>query len=366
MCQSLAEGGERCDVHLKTSAVLFDYTTKTSTLPQEEQKAIWSQLRSGFKDEPKPTQSEYNDFVEQERWRINNTNSLSFDEKFKLNQKLDEALEQNLPSGAGFAAMQSYVKAVRRVDQLNRKKRAAARDERLHQESLARATEAAKLEARREAARNADPYDNELDYAAWPIPQASDLDKVSTVIDSINHSATTADSIGEAIDVGVRNGSYYANAAGYIGLVEKHKDVDGVTHYSLTTAGQTFSMLDANERTAMLSSMVNRTPLAKSYRDDPTSIEKEIAGGDYSETVAKRRASTLNTWMTTLSNSDSLASSISQQSKDTIARSVEASRKQQIEAEKRRQERTSQQVVGQVCTSCFMVKPASNICPTCD
>jgi len=369
MCNSLAEGGVRCDVHLKTTGALFSYVStlvKPQLVSEEEIKSIWSSLRKENKDATAPSDAEYAEFLDKTYFRVEMSPGLTEEERQPILNKLLAGTEQNLPSGAGFAAQQKFADRVLDAQSENYKKAQLLKE--------VRQAEKARLEEASKNSRQAmvEAYENDEEYGSWPVPQANDLDKVATVIDSINHDATTADAIGEAIDVGNRQGSYYANAAGYLGLVEKHKDDIGSTHYALTQAGQAFANSGPAERAAMLAEMVNRTPLGRSYRQnsDPTVLEKEIASGSdsggYSDTVAKRRLSTLNTWMNTIDNSSALTENISQQQKETIARSVNASIKQRAEQEEKRRQFVTERAVGATCTTCFMVKPISGICPNCD
>lgn len=369
MCQSVAQGGTRCDTHLKATVALFDYaqtTVPTRLVSPEEMKTIWSGLKKGHKDATAPTARQYADFLDKEKFRIEYTKSLSDEDKQRLQQKLDAAAEQNLPTGSGFAAQQDFINRVRTLAHQRYKQVAAKR------QVVAPAPTPAPEPANSFTKPMVEAWGNDEEYTNWPIPQANDLDKVASVVDSISHEATTADSIGEAIEVGERQGSYYANAAGYLGLVEKHKDDLGSTHYALTQAGQTFANSGPAERAAMLAEMVNRTPLARSYRQNPNleALQKDIAAGNdnggYSDTVAKRRTSTLTSWISAIENVDQFTNQISTQQRDTLQRSISASMKQREETAEKRRQLSIQRSVGETCNSCFMVKPVSNICPNCD
>ncbi|WIB65619.1 hypothetical protein [Curtobacterium sp. MCBD17_040] len=54
---------------------------------------------------------------------------------------------------------------------------------------------------------------------AFPFPQANDLEKVITVVDAVGEHANTSGAIADTIGVSAeREGTYYADAAGYLGL----------------------------------------------------------------------------------------------------------------------------------------------------
>ena len=211
----------------------------------------------------------------------------------------------------------------------------------------------------------------DMEYDAWPIPQASDLEKVSSVVDSINNGATTAQSIAEALGTVDREGGYYANAAGYIGLIEKYEDDQNLTQFNLTTAGQTFLNLTPEERSSMLSEMVKQTPIAQTYEESSSKedFEKQLMDSgktSLTDVTAKRRASSFDSWMTQLKDVKELSATLGKQQADTVFRSIEASRHQQIAREERRpQLGSSDKREGAVCTNCFMVMPVSGICPNC-
>ncbi len=212
----------------------------------------------------------------------------------------------------------------------------------------------------------------DMEYDVWPIPQASDLEKVSSVVDSISNNATTAQAIAEALGTVEREGGYYANAAGYIGLVEKYEDDQNLTQYGLTTAGQTFFNLTPEERGSMLSEMINQTPVAQTYLDSksPEDFEKQLmASGktNLTDVTAKRRASSFSSWMTQLKDTKGLSDTLGKQQAETISRSILASRNQQIAREERKSQVSStQKLEGGTCPTCFMIMPVSGICPECN
>lgn len=379
MCQSVAEGGVRCDAHLKTTSALFDYATATvpaSLVSEDEMKKVWSGLRKGYKTATAPTKEQYEEFLEKEMFRVEFTSALTEEQREQLLKKLEGASDQNIPTGPGFATQQEFITRVRSLAGQRAKQAARLKAIRKAEESK---TDTGTLPSDQPQATTVsvprgemvEAWQNDEEYAAWPIPQANDLDKVASVVDSISNDATTASSIGEAIEVGDRQGSYYANAAGYLGLVEKHEDDLGSTHYALTQLGQTFANSSPAERATLMAELVNRTPLARSYRENPDveALQKDIAsGGDggYSDTVAKRRTSTLTTWISSVANTEQLSNQISTQQRETYQRSIAASMKQRAETAEKRRQASAHRATGETCTSCFMIKPVTNVCPICD
>lgn len=215
------------------------------------------------------------------------------------------------------------------------------------------------------------PYD--VDYDSWPVPQADDLDKVSATVDAINAGANTSGSIGESIGNVHRGGSYYANAAGYIGLIAKSPDEYGVSRFHLTEHGEKFVALDSRGRAEMMSQMVRETPIMQDYIDNPNKeeAEKMLAEADLGEVSAKRRAGSLRSWYSTLQNSNTLAQSISRESQATKMRVSSALINQQREDQERYERKKTEQEAteprrGEICSECFMEKSASGVCSNCD
>ena len=213
------------------------------------------------------------------------------------------------------------------------------------------------------------PYD--VDYESWPVPQADDLDKVSATVDAINAGANTSSSIGESIGNVNRGGSYYANAAGYIGLIAKSPDEYGVDRFHLTEQGEKFVTMDSQDRASMMSNMVNETPLMQGPERTLTEQAKMLSHEGLNEISAKRRAGSLSAWHSAIQDKGSFAQKINTESNGVAQRAQVAVLNQQREDveryEKNAQNKKPQEPRrGTVCSECFMEKSASGICANCD
>lgn len=215
------------------------------------------------------------------------------------------------------------------------------------------------------------PYD--VDYESWPVPQADDLDKVSATVDAINAGANTSSSIGESIGNVNRGGSYYANAAGYIGLIAKSPDEYGVDRFHLTEQGEKFVTMDSQDRASMMSNMVKETPLMQEYRENPSreQAEKMLSHEGLNEISAKRRAGSLSAWHSAIQDKGSFAQKINTESNGVAQRAQVAVLNQQREDVERYERKRAEQEAaeprrGTVCSECFMEKSASGICANCD
>jgi hypothetical protein len=202
-------------------------------------------------------------------------------------------------------------------------------------------------------------------YDASLIPQADDLEKVSSVVDAIKQGANTSYALGESLNITGRQGSYYGNAAEYVGLVSKSEGPDGTHEFALTANGEVFSKADSANRSVLLRELVNETPPMKAYAESGRSremLEEYIrdAGAGYEESVAKRRASSLITWDRKL-NSDNFVQELATSSELTQRLSVKAAENARILKEERLRKIQTVRTYG-ICNHCYSTLPATGKC----
>ena len=90
-----------------------------------------------------------------------------------------------------------------------------------------------------------------------PFPQADDLDTVVEVAHLIADGKTTKSDLAECFEFNERQGDYYANAAAYLGLIERQN-----REFVLSAAGSRFvRMASRNERAAYLLESVLKRPI---------------------------------------------------------------------------------------------------------
>lgn len=135
-----------------------------------------------------------------------------------------------------------------------------------------------------------------------PFPQANDLKKVRDVINLIYSGINTRGSIAAYWDIEDRQGDYYANAATYLGFVERENQAWALTemgcHYiELPTSRRKRAFVEAIlKRTvfymlAVMMSEKNKVPKRQIIKDV---ILKHT---NVSDTTAGRRSSTVNSWL---------------------------------------------------------------------
>lgn len=142
----------------------------------------------------------------------------------------------------------------------------------------------------------------------FPVPQANSLLRVGEVALYVKAGLTTAETVGEAFPHNRskspknahRDGRYYLDAAGYLGLVRKARKGRSMD-FELTEAGERFVGLDENGRRAYLSSLAASSPLmqAFAYAKGSGVFDRLTADGMGAET-ARRRISTAYSWASAL------------------------------------------------------------------
>lgn len=215
-----------------------------------------------------------------------------------------------------------------------------------------------------------DPASGYATYESSLIPEAANLDQVSSVVDSVHGGANTSNAIAESVGIKTsRGGNYYANAANYIGLIQKSESDEG-HEYELTENGRAYHSGTPAERAAMMRELVNATPIMQAYIDsgrDREALEDYIrkSGDGHEASVAKRRASSLVSWDDKL-NSKDFESVLGSTSEETKLRAVSAAArlKEERAAKERLTKITAVRSYG-TCMKCFTSLPASGKCD-CD
>jgi hypothetical protein len=142
-----------------------------------------------------------------------------------------------------------------------------------------------------------------------PYPQANDLDKVIDIVTNF-HSAGLSNkpAIAEFFDFDERQGDYYLNAGNYLGLLKR---VPSTTEFSLTREGEFIARSENRSRRnlLLLKQMLKRPSFNEIIRlfevgnRDLSSLGIEVLAPiiqkhvELNETTAKRRASTVMSWL---------------------------------------------------------------------
>jgi hypothetical protein len=142
---------------------------------------------------------------------------------------------------------------------------------------------------------------------APPFPQANDLRKVRDVIDLIYCEINTKDTIAAYWDLEPRQGDYYANAAAYLGYIEKVRG-----SWVLTEKGLNYVSLPTSKRKrAFILSILKRTVfyvLTKKMIETSSVPERNVIKDvileyiNINEVTANRRASTVKSWLVFIRN----------------------------------------------------------------
>lgn len=206
--------------------------------------------------------------------------------------------------------------------------------------------------------------DYEVDDS-FPYPQANDLDKVVAVTDLVRGGADTPDAIAHGLDVSGRQGSYYANAAGYLGLVESDRTT-GMTTYNLTELGNAFADSDAADRADMMRHMISGMEDVQIVTTDgKAELSRQIQMEDLDPVTADRRASTIAAWADQTGSTQRLELAIVTTTDDCGSRVSEAAQRARAQREEHQRLRSVPERPVAVCGTCHMQLLPSGECGTC-
>lgn len=199
------------------------------------------------------------------------------------------------------------------------------------------------------------------------IPQANDPERIAAAIAAIDAGCIRADEVAKAIGVHDRQGSYYANAALRLGLVDRCEADHGYT-YTLTTQGRALADAPASRQAAVLASVIARDPLVQAAQsndpDERALVRLACEDAGLTGATVSRRVSTIEAWaafvsMTTVSQT----TLVEQASTGVAARAADVIRERVLrEAEAAARAAAA---APQYCGSCRMQLPRSGACDFC-
>lgn len=162
---------------------------------------------------------------------------------------------------------------------------------------------------------------------AFPYPKANNLDKIVAAVFAIDHGANTGDSVAQALDINQREGAYYADAAGFLGLVEVASREPKT--YALTSKGYTLieNTDDPLVLTALIRQYVAESPAVQTYAEEGDEGLDELMGhADYSDGTAVRRAACIRSWYNQTQERVTLSSAVSASMATVKGRAADAAK----------------------------------------
>lgn len=208
-------------------------------------------------------------------------------------------------------------------------------------------------------------------YDSALIPQANDITKISSIVETINNGATTSASIGESLRMADRQGHYYANAGVYLGLIEKQESLyDGAHDYTLTENGRKVLESSDHERAEHIRKMVNATPLMQVYHNsgrDPKAVVEKMKESENSldSNTLQRRLATVVAWDKTVNNKK-FVEELKSVHKDTGEQSIIAGQKlKAVRAEKKLKEKKLDEARGGFCEIHGTMRSPMGVCFDC-
>ena len=125
------------------------------------------------------------------------------------------------------------------------------------------------------------------------IPQANRPEVVFAIVDAVAAGCSSPADLGGAIGMTSRQGSYYAEAARTLGLVERS---DAPVTYSLTERGvEVLRMSDADRASAMSQAIAENAHVNTLLMDGDRALVNSW-GAELSDTTVERRLSTIQSW----------------------------------------------------------------------
>lgn len=206
------------------------------------------------------------------------------------------------------------------------------------------------------------------------VPQANDLSKIVSVVDAVEAGVTSQTELGAALDMTPQQGSYYANAAEYLGLVEQDRTMVPFVIYT-TSLGQDFQNSDAETRAAMVSQMVEQIDDVQTIRHHGGSAEllDDYIRSGLTDETAQRRVDMIRSWANSVQDSRELSDRFHDERSETRIRCTESAPARERRIRERQEREQARLIAGrqvnvanQLCGICFQTKPLSGICDNCD
>ncbi len=199
----------------------------------------------------------------------------------------------------------------------------------------------------------------------FPEPQANSLEKLSTVIDAVAVGANTAEAISEALGVTDREGAYYGDAAGYLGLVEVIPRSEPKT-YGLTGIGEIALGFATEYRCQMIRETVSQSPGVQLLETGgEEAVQDFLASQGLVGATVLRRTQTISAWAKAIDDHDGFEQSTRFEIDQTRERAVAAAqhaddvRRVRAEVERRLAPRDAR------CPGCGNQLPLSGMCDFC-
>lgn len=198
--------------------------------------------------------------------------------------------------------------------------------------------------------------------ADFPRPQANRAERLAAVVEAVHAGANDAESLKIALnEAGDRDARYYADAAGYLGLLNS----TGSNEYEVTEAGEVLATTTNAEQTErLIAERIQGTPEYQSYADGGTDgvsdmMEEET---DLGEMTIKRRVATAKSWASYVERVGAKSGSTeTEQDREEMRGRIEMARanKRDRDEAKRKAEEAAKP---KLCPKCFSQLAANGSC----
>lgn len=109
MCQAKSLGGKRCAIHHHGTQAAVQTTVVKTGIDTDDVKEVFSTLNKEGKKLPEPSRSEYESYLEKERFLTEIDQTIPARDKKMIIKKLEKAKGENTPSGGTFHAWQNLM-----------------------------------------------------------------------------------------------------------------------------------------------------------------------------------------------------------------------------------------------------------------
>lgn len=198
----------------------------------------------------------------------------------------------------------------------------------------------------------------------YPYPEANNLDKVDDFAYSLKSGALSANELSEVHGYVDRVAHYYGDALCYMGLGHSVVGDDGNKAYALNEYGAKYVQSSKEDREKILRDIAAQDPIIKrmNNNEDESTISKDIQKEkNYSEFNTEKKLRNAKAWIKQI-NSDSFLKDVDYDEFDV---KIDMAR-EAYDTKQHQKKDNGEKVKGELCNSCFIIKPLTGICPNCD
>lgn len=197
----------------------------------------------------------------------------------------------------------------------------------------------------------------------FPKPQANRPERIAALVEAVHAGANDVESLKIALDVDERDARYYADAAGYLGLLHS----TGNKEYEVTEHGEVLATSSEHMKEQLVSERIKGTPEYQEYVDGGEQAVKDMMSEEtkLGDVTIARRTATARAWtdyVTDKGQNDGVATATELEGMRSRLEEAKENKRQRDEARRAAEEAAKPKV----CPKHFMELSASGVCMMCD